>query len=45
MKGKNNKSLPDDHNLVLVVGMVRVTRIEKVELRVVDLILKRAMLG
>ena len=33
--------LPDDHNLMLIVSMVRVSRVEKVKLGVVDLILEK----
>ena len=36
--------LPDDHNLMLVISMVRVSRIEKVKLGVVDLILEKMAL-
>ena len=32
--------VPDNHHLVLVVGMIGVARIEKVELGIVDLILE-----
>ena len=36
-----HNELPDDHNLMLIISMVRVSRIEKVKLGVVDLILEK----
>ena len=40
----SDDELPDDHNLMLIVSMVRVSRIEKVKLGVVDLILEKKAL-
>ena len=37
----SDDELPDDHNLMLIVSMVRVSRVEKVKLGVVDLILEK----
>ena len=39
----SDDELPDDHNLMLIVSMVRVSRIEKVKLGVVDLILQKRL--
>ena len=44
IKRLSDDELPDDHNLVLIVSMVRVSRIEKVKLGVVDLILEKMAL-
>ena len=44
MSWKIHDSVPDNHHLVLVVGMIGVSRIEEVELGIVDLILERKML-
>ena len=38
------KSLPDNHHLVFVVRMVRVSRVEKVELGIVDLVLQTTLI-